>query len=96
MNRNEVKIDRLEIRLRGADQNAARELGATIGEQVLQEIASMANLTRGRRSSRIAQIDAGMLNLEADTSSPRSRSAIAARIAAAVNSRVAPRPTGKR
>ena len=91
MSRNEIKIDRLEIRLKGAGPNAARELGATIGEQVLQEIASRANVSQNGRSIRIAQIDAGTLQLDADSRSSRSRSAIAGQIGAKVSSRIAPR-----
>ncbi len=73
MKRNEIKVDRLEIRLKGADPNGARELGASIGEQVLQEIAVIANVSRNRRAIRIAQIDAGTVHLETDSHSPRSR-----------------------
>ncbi len=94
MNRNEIKIGRLEIRLKGGDPNSARELGASIGEEVLQQIVQQANVARSRRSIRIAQIDAGTMRLESDPSAPRSRAAIAGQIAARVGSKIAPVSSG--
>lgn len=89
MNRNEIKVDRLEIRLKGGDPTSARELGASIGEEVLQQIAQQANHTRVRRSIKIAKIDAGTLRLENSRASGSS-AAIAGQIAARVSSKLAP------
>ena len=95
MSRNEIKVDRLEIRLKGGDPNAGRELGTSIGEEVLQQIANQAGVARGKRSIRIAQIDAGALRLESDPNAPGARRAIAKQIAARVSSRIAPGSTGR-
>jgi hypothetical protein len=93
MNRNEIKVGSLEIRLKGGDENSARELGASIGEEVLQQIAQQENLARSRRSIRIAKVDAGTLQLEKRLA-PGSRTAIAGQIAAKVGSKIAPVSSG--
>lgn len=90
MSRNEIKLDHLEIRLRGGDTNSARELGVSIGEEILQQIAQQTNGARKRRSIRIAQVDAGSLRLGNDTRVPVSRAAIAGQIAARVSAKIAP------
>ena len=93
MSRHEIKIERLAIRLQGGDASEARKLSASIGREALQQIAEQINVPRGRRSTRIAQIDAGTLRLE-----PRSQpssTAIAGQIARSVNSRLAPRSKRK-
>jgi hypothetical protein len=95
MSRNEIKVDHLEIRLKGGDPSSARELGASIGEEVLQQIGQQVSVARSRRSIRIAQIDAGTLRLEGERLlTPGSRRAIAGQIAARVGSKLAPNSSG--
>jgi hypothetical protein len=89
MNRNQIKIDRLEIHLKGGDSNSARELGASIGEEILDQIAQQTSVARNRRSTRIGQLDAGTLSVGSDASASVSRAAIARQIAARVSSKVA-------
>lgn len=93
MSRHEIRIERLAIRLHGGDASEARKLSASIGREALQQIADQINVPRGRRSTRIAQIDAGTLRLE--PRSQASSAAIAGQIARSVNSRLAPRSKRK-
>lgn len=93
MSRHEIRIERLAIRLQGGDASEARKLSASIGREALQQIAEQINVPRGRRSTRIAQIDAGTLRLE--RGSQPSSAAIAGQIARSVNSRLAPRSKRK-
>lgn len=94
MNRNQIRIDRLEIRLKGGDSNSARELGASIGTEILEQIAQQTSVARNRRSirigTRIGQVDAGVLRVGSDARAAASRTAIARQIAARVSSKIAP------
>jgi hypothetical protein len=91
MSRHEIRIERLAIRLRGGDARDARKLSASIGREALQQIAEQINVPRGRRLTRIAQIDAGTLRLEGGSQPAASRAAIAGQIARSVSSKIAPR-----
>ena len=92
MSRHEIRIERLAIRLHGGDAGEARNLGASIGREALRQIAEQINVPRGRRVSRITQIDAGTLRLE---SSSTASGAIAGQIARTINSKLAPRTKRK-
>ena len=91
MSRHEIKIERLAIRLQGGDVSDARKLGVSIGREALQQIAEQINVPRGRRSTRITQIDAGTLRLGSGSQSSTSSAAIAGQIARSVSSRLAPK-----
>lgn len=93
MSRHEIRIERLAIRLHGGDAGEARNLGASIGREALRQIAEQINVPRGRRVSRIAQIDAGTLRLESGSST--ASGAIASQIARSINSKLAPRTKRK-
>lgn len=90
MSRHEIKIERLAIRLQGGDARDARKLSASIGREALQQIAEQIEVPRGRRSTRIAQIDAGALRLASGSQSPESRAAIAGQIARSISSKLSP------
>lgn len=85
-----INIDRLEIRLRGGDANSARELGASLGEEILEQIVQQTSVARSRRSTRVGQVDAGTLRVGADARGSKLRTAIASQIAARVSSKIAP------
>ena len=85
-----IKIEHLAIRLQGGDATDARKLGASIGPEALQQIADQINVPQGRRSTRIAQIDAGTLHLGSGSQSSTSSAAIAGQIARSISSRLAP------
>jgi hypothetical protein len=98
MNGNQIKhinIDRLEIRLRGGDSNSARALGASIGEEILTQIAQQTSVARNGQSTRIGHIDAGTVRLGSDTRGSDSYTPIARQIAAHVSSRIGPSSSRK-
>jgi len=70
--------------------NSARELGASLGEEILQQIAQQTSVARNRRSTRIGQVDAGTLRVGRDARSSQSRTAIASQIATRIRSKIAP------
>ena len=85
-----IKIERLAIRLQGGDATDAQKLGAAIGREALQQIADQINVPGGRRSTRIAQIDAGTLRVGSGSQSSASSAAIAGQIARSISSRLTP------
>jgi hypothetical protein len=96
MSRHEITIERLAIRLKGGDANDARKLSASIGYEALQQIAQQISVPRGRRLTRIAQIDAGTLRLSNASQSPSSRATIAGQIARSVSSKIAAGSSGQK
>ncbi len=87
MNNTSIKIDRLEIRLRGISPQAARATIAGIGNELMEQLAKQHNLLKGERTAYIEKIDSGTLKNERNTSSSDLRKMVAARIANAIGSR---------
>jgi hypothetical protein len=85
-----IDIDRLEIRLRRGDANFARELSASLGEEILHQMAQQTSVARDRRSTRIGQVDAGTLRVGRDARGSQARTAIARQIATQVSAKIAP------
>jgi hypothetical protein len=95
MKANEVKVERLEIRLKGTDAGSARDLGNSIGAKVLEQIARQANIGNQGRSIRIAHLDAGTVQL-GDGAMASAGSAIANQIGATVKGKLASGAKGMR
>jgi len=96
MSKNKITIEHLDIRLQGGDASSARKLSASIGHEVLQQMAAQVKVPRGRRLTRIAQIDLGTLRLADESPATGSRATIAGQIAGSVNSKLAPRSSGSK
>lgn len=94
MSRNQIRIDRLEIRLKGGDSNSAREMGAALGTEILEQIGEQTSVARNRRSirigTRIGCVDAGTFRVGNEARAAASSTAIARQIAARVSSKIAP------
>jgi len=95
MKRNEIRINRLEVRLKNGDLGRARELRATLGSDLLQQIAERTNAPLNGGSIKIDRIDAGTLSLNA-TSQAKAGDAIARQVAAAIRPRLTHSSGGKR
>ena len=65
MKATEIKVERLQIRLQGTDARSARDLGDSIGGEVLEQIARQVNVGNQARSIMIAHLDAGKVQLRA-------------------------------
>ena len=83
MKRNEIRINRLEVRLKNGDLDRARELRATLGGDLLHQIAERTNAPLNRGSIKIDRVDAGTLSLKA-SSQVKAGDAIARHLAAAI------------
>jgi hypothetical protein len=95
MKRNEIRINHLEIRLKNGDLGRARELRATIGGELLQQIAERTNAPLNGGSIKIDHVDAGTFSLNA-SSQVKAGDAIARHVAAAISPKLAQSSGGKR
>jgi len=95
MKRNEIRINHLEVRLKNGDLGRARELRATLGSDLLQQIAERTNALLNRGSIKIDQVDAGTLSLKAN-SQVKAGDAIARHMAAAISPKLTQSSGGKR
>lgn len=86
MNKNDIRIDRLEIRMRGVSQVSPDSI-AGIGIELLEQLAKKQEILRGKRSDRIEKIDSGTMKVEKDASPSDLQRAVATRIADAVELR---------
>lgn len=86
MSRNNVHIDRLEIRMKGISPEAARASASGLGGEVLESLGSIAN--GSKRGARIGKIDAGNLKVDGTTGSAELRQRIAQQVANSVRSRM--------
>lgn len=87
MSKQKIKIERLEIRLKGVSAERARAITANLGTELMEQLAGQ-TLGRGRgdgRSIKIARIDSGTNAAGAGEMSPAElRSLIVRRIAASI------------
>ena len=94
MKRNEIRINHLEIRLKNGDVSRARGLRATLGGDLLQQIAERTNAVKAG-SIKIDHVDAGTLSLDS-SSQVKAGDAIARHVAAAIGPKLAQSAGGKR
>lgn len=87
MNNTSIKIDRLEIRLKGISPQAARVTFAGIGNELMEQLVKRHNLLKGEHPAYIEKIDSGTMKIERNTNSSDLRRQVAARIANSVGSR---------
>jgi hypothetical protein len=86
MNNTSIKIDRLEIRLKGVSPQAARVTFAGIGNELMEQFAKQNNLLKREHTAYIEKIDSGTMKIERNTNSSDLRRLVAARIANSVGS----------
>lgn len=95
MKRNEIRINHMEIRLQNGDLGRARDLRATIGGELLQQIAERTNAPLKTGSIKIDHVDAGLLSLK-PSSQVKAGDAIARQVAAAISPKLTQSSGGKR
>ena len=95
MKRNEIRINHLEIRLKNGDLGRARDLRATIGGELLQQIAERTNTPLKTGSIKIDHVDAGTLSLK-PSAQVKAADAIARHVAAAIGPKLTQSAGGKR
>lgn len=94
MKRNEISVNHLEIRLKNGDLGRARELRATIGGDLLHQIAERANAPLNGGSIKIDHVDAGTFTLKG--AQGNAGDAIARHVAAAISPKITQSSGGKR
>ena len=95
MKRNEIRVNHMEIRLKNGNLGRARDLRATLGSELLQQIAQRTNAPLNGGSIKIDHVDAGTLSLK--TNSPvKASDAIARHVAAAIGPKLTQSSGGKR
>ena len=88
MSKRRIEIDRLEVRLTDIPPEAARTAVAGLGQELLQQLASLPNADHRKGAQRINEIDSGTINLAKGTSPGALRNAIAQRITGAIHSKL--------
>jgi hypothetical protein len=81
-----VKIDRLEVRLKGISPEVARSAAASLGTEVLGQLSKRSGPLRNEPATTISRIDLGTLETERDTGSSDLRRTIAARVVKSITS----------
>lgn len=79
-----VKVDRLEIRIKGVPTEVARSAAAGLGNEVLSRLSERPGPPREEAARRFGRIDLGTLEAVRGASSSDLRRAIAARVAGAI------------
>jgi hypothetical protein len=88
MNERNIKIDRLEIRLKGVGAEVARAAADDLGHEVLGQLAAQQVGLSGRRSVHIGEIDSGSFRQPGQMNSAELRSFIARKVAASIISQL--------
>ena len=87
MSKQSIKIERLEIRLKGVSVERARAVTANLGSDLMEQLAGQtpgrSNSVGGGRSIKIARIDSGA-SATGEMSPAELRSLIVRRIAASI------------
>ena len=81
-----VKVDRLEIRLKGVSSEVARSAVAGLGNEVLGQLSKQPRASRERLAKTIGRVELGTLRTARGTSSSELRRAVATRIASSITS----------
>ncbi len=86
MNKKNVHIDRLEIRMKGISPEAARASANGLGGEVLERLGSIAN--GSKRGGRIGRVDAGHLKVDGTTGPTELRQRMARRVVRSIRSKL--------
>ncbi len=81
-----VKVDRLEVRLKGISPEVARSAAAGLGNEVLDQLSKRSGPSRKGPAKTVGRIDLGTLEIVRGTGSSDLRRAIAARVVESITS----------
>ena len=82
-----VKINRLEIHLKGIPSTVARSAAAGLGNALLDQLLNQPELLQNEHAGTIDRLDLGTMQAARGTSSSDLRRAVATRVAASLTSR---------
>ena len=84
MNRNGIKIDKLNLRLRGISSVVARDLITLLGVELTRHLSNQRDVLNGKRGVNIDNINSGKLEISGDKNAANLRRMTAERIASAI------------
>ncbi|MGH7901619.1 MAG: hypothetical protein ACRENZ_07765 [Thermodesulfobacteriota bacterium] len=87
MNRTGIKIDRLNLRLRGVSSVVARDLISGLGVELMRRLSDQRDVLKGKRGVKLDNLDTGKLKVNGDKNPTGLRSMTAERIAGAIISK---------
>lgn len=79
-----VKVDRLEIRVKGVSPEVARSAAAGLGNEVLSRLSERSGPSREETPKNVGRIDLGTLETVRGASSSDLRRAMAARVVGSI------------
>lgn len=88
MNKQRIKIDRLEIRLRRIAPEVARSAVSGLGRNLLDQLSSLQSSSARKRAINIARLDPDALQVAAGVKPAELRSAIGESIANSIRSKL--------
>ncbi len=84
MNKTGIKIDRLEIRLRGISPQVARTLISGMEDELLRQFVSHRDILKEKRTIHIEKIELGTLKAQGDTRPSELQRTVASKIIGSV------------
>lgn len=88
MSRQSIKIDHLEIRLKGISPDVARSAVDGLGQNLLDQLSSVQGLSLKNRAINIGKTEPSTLHVAAGAKPNELRSAIGERIATSIRSKL--------
>jgi hypothetical protein len=88
MSKQNINIERLEIRLRGVSADQARVAVSGLGQALLTELSTARTAAGQKRASKIDKLDPGTVQVASGTRPNDLRSVIAGRIAGAIKTKL--------
>lgn len=84
MNRTGIKIDRLNLHLRGVSSVVARDLVSGLGVELMRHLSDQRDFLKGKHGVNIDNIDSGKLEINGDKNPTNLRRMTAERITSAI------------
>lgn len=87
MNRTGIKIDRLNLRLKGVSSVVARDLISGLGVELMRHLSDQRDVLKGKCGVNIDNLDSGKLKINGDKNPTKLRRMTAERITSAIVSK---------
>ncbi|HYY41231.1 MAG TPA: hypothetical protein VE775_00780 [Pyrinomonadaceae bacterium] len=88
MSKERVRIERLEIRVKGGARQSAARMADGLGREVLEQLAAARKQLHGAGRVELERVAAGVLRVERGTTTDELRRQVARRIAESVSDRL--------
>jgi hypothetical protein len=88
MSKTNVRIENLQVNMRGVSPDVARQTAANVGQEVLKELSFHQAYMKNARTTKIENIETGSISITSGVQPDRLRGLIAERVAAAIAARL--------